>query len=386
MKLKKSGALWTVRYGGSDPFAGPVLQGLTPIEGMEILARAFDAGIINYFSAHDDDMLKWDASNPDDYLDPKAKIHEDVAAIKKIMDAHKMPMYMITCSLHGNPLFAAGGFTNRNPLIRELAIKKALRCGWIGNQLGAQTVTYWVARDGFEAPMTVSMEPGNSPYDWLQQGLNAVSEACIKNNFSIKRGTVEPKINEPRGAMYLPLVGSAIAFIDRLKHPEFWGVNPEIPQHSAMGNQSPFLEILQAVWMKKLTFLHVGGQIPGQFDDDFPVMVGTAKEGLVEIFYYLNRAGWEGVVEFDCHPLRTDLVVAPEKRQEIFWNFLNHNSKMLDTIQQVVERLSSDKNLNDALKNLNAAPSKQSIDDLKSNRQDHLAVEQAFTLALFNIK
>jgi hypothetical protein len=35
---------------------------------------------------------------------------------------------------------------------------------------------------------------------------------------------------------------------------------------------------------------------------------------------------------------------------------------------------------------LNSFAAKQTLDDLKSNRQDHLAVEEAFNLALFNIK
>ncbi len=386
MKLKRSGALWTVRYDGKDPFGGPVLQNFSAIEGVELLAEAYEAGIINYFSAHDDDLLDWDPNDPEDYLKPQSKIHEEIAKIKKIMDTKKMPMYMATCSLHGHPIFAAGGFTNRNPLVRELAIKKALRCGWIGNKLGAQTVTYWVARDGFEMPMTVNMEPGNSPYDWLKNALDAVSDSCIKNNYSIKKGTIEPKINEPRGAMYLPLVGSAIAFIDRLKNPDFWGVNPEIPQHSAMGNQSPFLEILQAAWMKKLTFLHVGGQIPGQFDDDFPVLVGLGKEGLIEIFYYLDKIGWNSVVEFDCHPMRTDLAVSIEARKGIFMHFLKHNSKTLDIIETVVERLKKDAKLNDALAKLNSFKPNQKLEDIKSNPQNHLAVDEAFNQALLNIQ
>ncbi|MFA5184140.1 MAG: TIM barrel protein [Patescibacteria group bacterium] len=377
MALLKSGALWTVRYRGADPFGGPVLNGLSAIEGLNILGEAKIRGIIDLFSAHDDDLVDYDPDDPSDYLNPKSKIHEQIAEIKKAMANYALPMHMITCSLHGHPIFTAGGFTNRNPKIRALAKQKAARCAWIGNELGATMVTYWVARDGLELPITVNPDPGNCPYTWLQEGLNSISQECINKNYSIIGGTIEPKCNEPRGISYLPLVGSAIAFIDRLRHPDFWGVNPEVPQHSSMGNQSPYLEILQAAWMGKLSFLHVGGQIPGQFDNDFPLLVGPGKEEMVHIMYYLDRIGWDGVIEFDCHPLRSDLIANPECQLDIFHQFLSYNSRMLKLLEIVVERLKKNEALQAALTELNS--------NEYYKPQNHLQVEEAFNMALFNV-
>jgi xylose isomerase len=59
--------------------------------------------------------------------------------------------------------------------------------------------------------------------------------------------------------------------------------------------------------MKKLFFLHFGSQIKGQFDNDFPPLIGP--EGLketVQMFWALRKVGWKGVVEYDCHMLRAD--------------------------------------------------------------------------------
>lgn len=61
------------------------------------------------------------------------------------------------------------------------------------------------------------------------------------------------------------------------------------------------------VSLGKLSFLHFGNQIKAQFDNDFPPLVGP--EGLKEtafMFYVLDRMKWKGVVEFDCHMLRTE--------------------------------------------------------------------------------
>jgi xylose isomerase len=424
LRRKTSGALWTVRYRGGDPFGGPIIDGLSPLEGLRILSWAKRDCLIDLFSAHDDDLMHWDPKDPEDYLKP-GPIHEQIAAIKEVMSEAQLPMHMITCSLHGHPLFAAGGFTNRDPAIRLLAMKKALRCAWIGDQLGASTITYWVARDGFESPCTVNQSLKSGPYVWLKQALDRVTVGCKEFAPSIKRGTIEPKVNEPRGQMYLPLVGSAIAFIDRLDDPNFWGVNPEVPQHSAMGNQSPFLEVMQAAQVGKLTFLHIGGQIPGQFDDDFPVLVGPGKEELVNIFYYLAKVGWDGVVEYDCHPLRSDL--APSRKAggprsemqeqddaDIFQRFLHHNTRSYRMIEQIiVPRIMASESLSKATDELNVSsleeeaaanceylltrlPSRENleairkmgplpIDVISQRRQNHLAVEQAFNEALLGI-
>ena len=74
---------------------------------------------------------------------------------------------MVTCSLHGNPVFRNGGLTNPNPEIRLLAARKVMRTIRIGNFLGAEYLTYWVARDGFECQFAV---PWERTYRYLIEG------------------------------------------------------------------------------------------------------------------------------------------------------------------------------------------------------------------------
>jgi xylose isomerase len=347
------GDLWTVRYRGSDPFGGPILDESSAYDGLAVLVEARKEGLIDLFSAHDDDLVSWDPQNPNDYRDPKSPIRSELVKLKAIVDAGELPMHMITCSLHGNPIFANGGFCNPDPAIRLLALKKAMRAAWIGDYFGATRITYWVARDGFETPAMID-GAATSPYTWLKQALDAVSFACKNNGYSIKQGTIEPKANEPRGISYLPLVGSALAFIGQLADKNFWGVNPEIPQHSAMVNASPFLEILQAVSARKLTFLHIGGQINGQFDDDFPVLFGPDNcKVMVQIFHYLEQANWDDVIEFDCHALRSDLAAGAANYRTIMRQFIRYNVMMYRTIEQViVPRLMANDKLTRAVKQL----------------------------------
>jgi hypothetical protein len=67
----------------------------------------------------------------------------------------------------------------------------------------------------------------------------------------------------------------------------------------------------------------VGNQKPNQFDNDNPPMVGMdgVKE-LVSIMYLLDRYGWEGVIEFDNHMLRTDTAPGEENKMSLRESFI----------------------------------------------------------------
>ena len=334
---------WPVRDRGADAFRGDVLDEASAEEAMDILCQAKRDGLIDLFSAHDDDILPWDPENPEDYLDPTSPIHKLLAKLKAKADAAGLKMHMMTCNLHGHWLFGNGGFANPNPAIRLLAIKKALRAAWIGNFFGAEVVTYWVARDGFEVPAAVPFKginptnPEEGPYQWIQGALNMIAYVCRKNGYSIKHGTIEVKCNEPRGVFFLPLAGSALALICGLDDPDFWGENPEVLQHAAMGCQDPLLEVVQTAESGKLFFLHIGGQIPGQFDNDFRFLGGpTGLKQSAMIFYYLALIDWDGVIEIDSHAFRCDMSPGPEVAKEVRARFIRESIEMYRMVEQII--------------------------------------------------
>ena len=222
------------------------------------------------------------------------------------LDAAGVSVNSAVCSLHGNKLFRNGGLCNPDPELRRLARLKVERTLRIGNFFNAKHYIYWVARDGFEVPLTVKWD---EVYDWLADGLNHVWDYIHEQGFSNYAGaTVEPKPNEPRGQMFLPTSGHAAGFIlGKLRHPEFWGVNPELLQHESMALMNAVMTVGYLCSLNKLKFLHFGSQIKAQFDNDFPPLIGP--EGLketVQMFWALNQIGWKGVLEYDCHMLRAE--------------------------------------------------------------------------------
>ena len=333
----RSMPFWCVGNPLADPFGGPVLDKMDSLDVAKLLADAGRAGWIEATAFHDDDLVPWNPDDPEDDLDPSSETYAKLRAIKAVLDEAGVWFNSSVCSLHGYSIFRNGGLCNPDPEIRRLAKQKVRRALRMGHLFGARYHIYWVARDGFEVPVVTCWD---RVYDDLAEGLNDAADYIKANNMTNYLGcTVEPKPNEPRGQMFLPTAGHAVGFIQsKLKNPEFWGVNPELLQHESMALMSPILTVAYLISMKKLSFLHFGSQIKAQFDDDFPPLTGP--EGLKEtvmMFHTLKKLNWQGVVEFDCHMLRSESDPADPigcRRQ-----FIRNCSEALDIALALADRI-----------------------------------------------
>ncbi len=302
----RSMPFWCVGNPLGDPFGSKVLASVDSIGVAKILCEAAGEGLIEATSFHDDDLVPFDPKNVNDDLDPKSEVSKTLKTIKGMLDKAGISVNTATCSLHGDPIFRNGGLTNPDPAIRKLARLKVERTIRIGHFFGAKYFTYWVARDGFEVGVKV---PWEKVFGWIAESLDYAHDYIKKNKFtSYIGGTIEPKPNEPRGFMFVPTSGHAVGLIcAKLKNPDFWGVNPELLQHESMALMNALNTVAFLISTGKLSFLHFGNQIKAQFDNDFPPLVGP--EGLKEtaqMFWVLQKMGWKGVVEFDCHMLRAE--------------------------------------------------------------------------------
>ncbi|MCL2094844.1 TIM barrel protein [Candidatus Saccharibacteria bacterium] len=327
---------WCVANSLPDPFGGPVMPAICSLNVAGILAKTAQDGLINMTSFHDDDLVPWDPNALEDDLDPGSKAYKKLREIKALLDKAGIKVNTATCSLHGHPMFRAGGLCNADANIRALAAAKVKRTLRIGAFFGAKYYTYWVARDGFEVPVVVKWD---KVYEWLTEGLNLVTDYIEEMGFTNYKGaTIEPKPNEPRGQMFIPTSGHAVGFINRLKRPDFWGVNPELLQHESMCLLNASMTVSYLCALGKLFFLHFGSQIKGQFDNDFPPLIGP--EGLketVHMFRTLGQMGWQGVVEFDCHMLRAE--GDPENSDQSRYQFIVNSVNALKIALLLASRI-----------------------------------------------
>jgi xylose isomerase len=349
MKRKLSMPFWCVGNPVSDPFGGPVMDGVSTLDVCDILCDAKTKGLIDFTSAHDDDLVDWDPAHPMDDQDPNSPASKTLKQLKEKMDKAGLKMKMITCSLHGSQVFRNGGLTNPDPEIRALAAQKVMRTLRIGNFFGAEFCTYWVARDGFECQFAI---PWDRCYKYIEGGLNLATRYIKENKLSIKAGTIEAKPNEPRSEMFLATTGHALALISRLEDPSFWNVNTEILQHEAMTNLSSINALAMAINAGKLPFFHLGNQKPGQYDNDFPAMTGMdgVKE-IIGVLWMLEKLNWQGHVEFDNHILRTDAAPGKDNAVKLRKDYIKHNVDSYRLAEAKAEQLAN----NAALNKLHAA-------------------------------
>jgi xylose isomerase len=341
MKNRKlSMPFWCVSNPVGDPFGPAIMDRISSVEVCDLLVKAKEEKLIDFTSAHDDDLVPWDPKHPEDDLDPSSPASKTLRTIKDKLEGAELKFIMATCSLHGNPVFRNGGLTNPNPEVRLLAARKVMRTIRIGNFLGAEYLVYWVARDGFECQFSV---PWEKNYGYLIEGLNLAERYIKELNGSIRHGSIEPKPNEPRGEMYVPTTGHALGLIAMLNDPGFWGVNPEILQHEGMTNLSAEVAVAMAVHAQKMFFVHVGNQKAGQFDNDLPMLVGMdgIKE-MVATLWLLDRMNFQGHAEFDNHILRTDTAPGKENSTRIRMDFIRQNVENYRMAEKKARELGAD--------------------------------------------
>src|SRR5436190_4975617 len=244
--------LWTVGNRGRDPFGHETRPPLDPVDAVQHLADLGAYGV----NFHDDDLVPPGSSAADR--------EQIVKRFRRALDATGIKVPMATTNLFSNAVFKEGGFTANDPAVRRYAIAKTLDAIDLGIELGATVYVMWGGREGVEAD---AAKPVSDALDRYAEAVNICCQYVIDRGYDL-RFALEPKPNEPRGDMFLPTVGHALAFIGELEHPDMVGVNPEFA-HETMSGLSFHHAVAQALWHAKLFHIDLNGQRIGKYDQDF---------------------------------------------------------------------------------------------------------------------
>jgi len=280
--------LWTVGNRGRDPFGEAVRP---KIEVVDMLKGLADIGVYGV-SFHDDDLMTFGA--------PESQRRAELDLFKKTLDETGLVCAMATTNLFYHPIFKDGAFTSNDPQIRRFAIQKTMRNIDVAAELGAPTYVFWGGREGVESAASKDTRDALSRY---AEALDFLAGYVKDKDYDL-RFAIEPKPNEPRGDIYLPTVGHALAFISTLDHHEMIGVNPEVA-HETMSGLSFYQGVAQAIWQDKLFHIDLNDQRIGRFDQDFRF----GSEGIKDHFFLvrlLENSGYAGVKHFDAHAYRTE--------------------------------------------------------------------------------
>jgi len=321
--------LWTVGNRGRDPFGDVVRPVVTPARMVEKLASLGAWGV----NLHDNDLVPFDATT--------AQRDRIVSEFKHALDAHGMIVPMATTNMFTHPIFRDGAFTSHDPRVRAFALQKAMRGMDLGAELGAHLYVFWGGREGAET------NAGKDPREALRHMREALNFLC---EYSVDEGygytfALEPKPNEPRGDIYLPTIGHALAFISTLDHAEMVGVNPEVA-HERMSGLDFTHGVAQAIDAGKLVHIDLNDQLPGRFDQDLRFGQADPRAAFFLVKLLLD-ADYSGPKAFDAHALRTE-------DEEGVWDFAAGCMRTYKILEEKARRFNADPDIQGLLSALKA--------------------------------
>jgi len=317
--------LWTVGNQGRDPFGHEVRPPIDPAESVRRLAALGAYGV----NLHDNDLVPH-GSTP-------SERETILKRFRTALDETGMRVPMATTNLFSLPIFKEGAFTANDPQVRRFAVRKTLDSIDLGAELGATVYVMWGGREGVEADAAKNVCAALDRYK------EAVDRCCeyIRERGYEMRIALEPKPNEPRGDMFLPTVGHALAFINELEWPGMVGLNPEFA-HETMSGLSFTHAVAQTMWHDKLFHIDLNAQRIGKYDQDFRF----GSEGIRDAFYLvrlLEDSGWDGMRHFDAHAYRTE-------DADGVWDFALGCMRTYLILKEKVERMRDDAEIQDALR------------------------------------
>jgi xylose isomerase len=343
--------LWTVGNPGRDPFGDPVRPAIPPNRIVEKLGELGAYGV----NLHDNDLVPRDAS--------AAERDRIVREFKAALKASGVRVPMATTNLFGDPVFRDGAFTSNDRKVRAYALQKTMRAIDLGVELGATTYVFWGGREGVE---TNAAKDPREAIKWFRDAINFLCAYVRAQKYDL-RFALEPKPNEPRGDIFLPTIGHALAFIYTLDEPDMVGLNPEVA-HDTMAGLDFSHGVAQALEAGKLFHIDLNGQKPGRFDQD----LRFGSEDIKAAFFLvklLEDAAWAGMRHFDSHAYRTE-------DEAGVWDFALGSMRTYLILKDKVRQFNADaeiQELLDELRERGAAPGARvtySADSVKAIRDE----------------
>jgi xylose isomerase len=293
---KFSFGLWTVGWTGIDPFGAASRPALDPWEYADKLAEIGAWG----FTFHDNDVFAFDADD--------ATREQRCKRLKDAADKAGLVIEMVTTNTFTHPVFKDGGLTSNDRGVRRFGLRKVLRAVDLAAEMGAETFVMWGGREGSEYDGSKDVYAAMERY---KEGLDTVAGYIKSKGYGLRIG-LEPKPNEPRGDIFLPTVGHALALIAELEHGDTVGLNPETG-HEQMSNLNYTHALGQALWSGKLFHIDLNGQRGLKYDQDLVFGHGDLTSAfftvdLIENGFpgYPDEPRYTGPRHFDYKPSRTE--------------------------------------------------------------------------------
>ena len=315
---------WNI-HEGADPF-GPAVRPSRPFDEKLAVYQQLGFDLVQF---HDDDAVP----NLDE-LSP-AQTRAAARALRRKIADHGLAVEFVAPRLWEHPQTIDGAYTANDPKARAYAIERSKKAVDIAQELGADLMVLWLAREG-----TYLREAKNAGRA-TQQLLEAINTLLAYD--AKLRIAVEPKPNEPMDLAYIPTLGHALALGFQSNDPQRVGVLMETA-HALLAGLDPADEIGFAMAFGKLWSVHLNDQNGLKFDQDRSFGAVNLRGAFNQVRVLDENRFWEvGVVGLDVKALRTQPAgLATKHLRNSLHMFLRlvELSRSLD--RQAVEQLIAD--------------------------------------------
>ncbi|MCU6763440.1 Xylose isomerase [uncultured Roseburia sp.] len=316
-QFKFSAGPWNV-HDGADSYGPATRSSISLEEKIEKFAQmGFDA-----IQFHDDDAV------PDINELSEEEIKEEAKKVKKLLDRYHLAAEFVAPRLWMDPHTSDGGFMSTCKEDRDYAMWRAKRSIDIANELGADKVVLWLAREG-----TLCAE-SKSPVWATQMLIDAINE-MLRYDSEIKI-VIEPKPNEPIDRSICGTIGHVMGVSAATIDPSRVGGLLE-SAHAILAGLDPSHEIGFALAMGKLWGVHLNDQNGIKYDQDKTFGVENLRQAFNQVKVLIeNGYGSNGeYVGLDVKAMRTT-------KDEDSYKHLENSLKIVRALEEKVAEFDYD--------------------------------------------
>ncbi|NBE08217.1 sugar phosphate isomerase/epimerase family protein [Paragemmobacter ruber] len=231
--------------------------------------------------------------------------HHTPQILGKLLQDSNMALNGLAMRYYTDPGFRLGAFTHPDATVRRAAIDLTKRGLDALAQMGGRVMTVWLGQDGFDYSFQA---------DYARQWddtLAALAEICDHN--PALDISIEYKPNEPRSWSVLPDMASTLHAIRDVARPNL-GVTLDFC-HMLFAGEMPARSALLAARYCRIMGVHLND---GYAKRDDGLIAGTVHPiQTVELFWVLDRLGYDGVIYFDTFPDHGGMDPVQESRANI---------------------------------------------------------------------
>ena len=227
-----------------------------------------------------------------EYVDlnyPEHFLNNSVAEIRSMLNQNGLKLSSINMRFRNE--FLDGVFTNSDGSVRQKAVELCIEGADVCKKLGGDHIVLWLSYDGYDYPFQSDY---NKAWRKISESVKAVCNAV-----DIKV-SIEYKPYEERANTYMDSYASTLLMVKQVGC-ENLGVTIDVC-HMLMKKESPAMAAALLLEEKKLFYVHLNDS--ECFSDD-GLMVGSVHPfKLFELFYYLRKFSYDGIIYFDTFPKR----------------------------------------------------------------------------------